>query len=98
METIKSYPRPQDRKELQRFIGMVNYLSRFIPNMSSNFAVLRRLISDKEPWVWTDKEEEEFVRVKSLVADTRSLQYYDVNQRFIIECDASSFGLGTAVF
>ena len=98
VETIKNFPRPQDKKELQRFVGMVNYLSRFIPNLSSNFAVLRRLISDKEPWVWDNKEEEEFARIKSLVADTRSLQYYDVTQPLIIECDASSFGLGTAVF
>lgn len=98
IETIKNYPKPEDRKQLQRFIGMVNYLSRFIPNLSSNFAVLRRLISDKVPWIWTEKEEEEFNRVKSLVADTRSLQYYDVNQPLIIECDASSYGLGTAVF
>ncbi|XP_062713588.1 uncharacterized protein K02A2.6-like [Aedes albopictus] len=96
--SIKNFPRPTDRKQLQRFIGMVNYLSRFIPNLSANFTVLRRLISEKENWVWSEKEEEEFNRVKCLVADTNTLRYYHVNEPIVIECDASSYGLGAAVF
>ncbi|XP_038106836.1 uncharacterized protein K02A2.6-like [Culex quinquefasciatus] len=95
---IKNFPQPTDRKQLQRFIGMVNYLSRFIPNLSANFTVLRRLISEKEPWIWSEREEEEFKRVKQLVADTRTLQYYNVNEPIVVECDASSFGLGAAIF
>ncbi|XP_058828067.1 uncharacterized protein K02A2.6-like [Topomyia yanbarensis] len=74
---IKKFPRPADRKQLQRFIGMVNYLSRFIPNLSANFTILRRLISEKEAWIWSEKEDEEFDRVKRLVADTGTLQYYN---------------------
>ncbi|XP_062714329.1 uncharacterized protein K02A2.6-like [Aedes albopictus] len=96
--SIKNFPRPSDRKQLQRFIGMVNYLSRFIPNLSANFTVLRRLISEKENWVWSEKEEEEFDRVKRLVADANTLRYYNVNEPIVIECDASSYGLGAAVF
>ncbi|XP_062713487.1 uncharacterized protein K02A2.6-like [Aedes albopictus] len=97
--SIKNFPRPTDRKQLQRFIGMVNYLSRFIPNLSANFTVLRRLISEKENWVWSEKEEEEFNCVKCLVADTNTLRYYNVNEPIVIECDASSYSfLGAAVF
>lgn len=98
MESIKNYPVPTNRKELHRFIGMVNYLGRFIPNLSENFSVLRKLISEKEPWIWSSNQQEEFDRVKCLVSDVKTLRYYDPNEPLVIECDASCFGLGVAVF
>ncbi|XP_038116994.1 uncharacterized protein K02A2.6-like [Culex quinquefasciatus] len=98
ISTIRNYPTPTDRKAVHRFIGMVNYLSRFIPNLSANLTSLRKLIVESQPWQWTKVEAEEFERVKSLVSDTDTLRYYDVNQPITVECDASCFGLGVAVY
>ncbi|XP_038120427.1 uncharacterized protein K02A2.6 [Culex quinquefasciatus] len=98
ISTIRNYPTPTDRKAVHRFIGMVNYLSRFIPNLSANLTSLRKLIVESQPWQWTKIEAEEFERVKSLVSDTDTLRYYDVNQPITVECDASCFGLGVAVY
>ncbi|XP_062713235.1 uncharacterized protein K02A2.6-like [Aedes albopictus] len=96
--TIKNYPVPTNRKEIHRFIGMVNYLSRFIPNLSSNLTNLRKLISESVPWNWTTAEDKEFKAVKQLVADVRTLRYYNPKQPLTIECDASCFGLGAVVY
>lgn len=96
--TIKNYPVPSNRAELHRFIGMTTYLSRFIPNLSSNCTNLRKLISEKEPWEWNTIQETEFQNLKSLVSDVKTLRYYDRRLPLVIECDASSFGLGVAVF
>ncbi|XP_055604284.1 uncharacterized protein LOC129752535 [Uranotaenia lowii] len=98
ISTIKQYPAPTNAKEVHRFIGMVNYLSRFIPNLSANMSNLRKLIVESTPWKWTAVENEEFNRIKSLVADTKTLKYYDMHLPLSIECDASSTGLGVAVF
>lgn len=43
-------------------------------------------------------EENEFNQVKAMVSDVGTLRYYDVNLPITIECDASSIGLGVAVF
>lgn len=83
VESIKNYPVPTNRKELNRFIGMVNYLGRFIPNLSENFSVLRKLISEKEPWIWPSNQQEEFDRVKCLVSDVKTLRYYDPNEPLV---------------
>lgn len=98
ISAIRNFPTPSNRKGVQRFIGMVNYLSRYIPSLSANLTHLRKLIKESQPWQWTRLEAAEFEHVKSLVADTRTLQYYDVKKPIIIECDASSFGLGVAVY
>ena len=66
---------------------MVNYLSRFIPNLSTNLTNLRKLIIKDQPWRWTEVEQKEVDYVKSLVTDISTLKYYDVNQPLVIECD-----------
>ncbi|XP_055598551.1 uncharacterized protein K02A2.6-like [Uranotaenia lowii] len=95
---IQKFPHPMNRKEVHRFVGMVTYLGRFIQNLTINLVNLRRLISESVPWRWSAVEEKEFQQVKALVADLKSLRYYDVNEPLVIECDASSIGLGVAVF
>ncbi|XP_062556988.1 uncharacterized protein LOC134221827 [Armigeres subalbatus] len=95
---IKNYATPCNRKEVHRFVGMVNYLSRYIPNLSINLTNLRKLISETVTWQWTAAEENEFQTVKSLVSDIGTLKYYDVTKPLVMECDASCFGLGVAIF
>ena len=40
VEAIKNMPQPQDIKQLQAYLGMVNYYSRFLPNLSTVLAPL----------------------------------------------------------
>lgn len=96
--TIQNFPTPLNRKEVHRFIGMVTYLSKFIRNLSINLTNLRKLISETVPWRWTNIENEEFKRVKELVANVKTLQYYNPKEPLTMECDASCFGLGVAVY
>ncbi|XP_055604633.1 uncharacterized protein K02A2.6-like [Uranotaenia lowii] len=98
ISTIRNFPTPTNHKEVHRFIGMVNYLSRYIRNLSVNLTHLRKLILQDQQWNWTSVENEEFLRIKSMVSDIKTLCYYDVNLPLIIECDASCFGLGVALF
>lgn len=44
VKAIMEIPYPSDRKSLERFLGMVNYLSKFIPNYSESVNVLRSLL------------------------------------------------------
>lgn len=41
VRAITQLPLPQSKEELQRFLGMVNYFSQFIPNQSEITAPLR---------------------------------------------------------
>lgn len=44
VEDILQVPTPQNRKDLQVFLGMVNFVARFVPNMSALSAPLRELL------------------------------------------------------
>lgn len=41
VKVIKNYPEPKCLKELQSFIGILNYLHKFIPNLAELTAPLR---------------------------------------------------------
>ena len=44
---------PKNIKELKRFLGMINYLGKFIPNLSERYKILRDLEKKNTAWVWT---------------------------------------------
>jgi hypothetical protein len=51
---IQSYPRPTNLRALRRFIGMVGFYARFIPDYSRRAAVLQGLKKKGVPFVWRD--------------------------------------------
>lgn len=47
VSAIENMPRPQCKKDVQRFNGMINYMGKFIPNLSEKMAPLRQLTEKK---------------------------------------------------
>ena len=52
VSAIKEMPDPQNKGELQSFLGMVTYLSPFIPQLSSHTATLRGLLKTDIEYSW----------------------------------------------
>lgn len=52
-EAIRSAPRPTNVNELQSFLGLVSYLSKFIPNASSLLYPLNQLLHKEKKWSWS---------------------------------------------
>lgn len=98
IEAIKNFPKPKDKKALQRFLGMVTYLGRYIDNLSQQTAKLRQRTLTKSLWNWDKEEQNEFDRLKKIITDLTNLQYFDVNKEIVMECDASSEGLGVVLY
>ena len=59
IRNIMDWTRPNSQKELQRFNGMVNYISQFMPQATTITAPLTKLTGDTE-WLWTDLQEAAF--------------------------------------
>ena len=52
--------RPQSQRELMTFIGFIQYLKKFMPNMADISAPLRKLTEKDVEWKWTETEENSF--------------------------------------
>uniref|UniRef100_A0AAQ6A9J5 ribonuclease H n=1 Tax=Amphiprion ocellaris TaxID=80972 RepID=A0AAQ6A9J5_AMPOC len=93
---ITDMPVPTDVTSLQRFLGMVNYLGKYIPNFSDIAASLRKLTHKETAWCCFQQHQEAFDRLKSCMFSPPVLAYYDVREPITLTCDASCYGLGAA--
>jgi len=94
--TIMDWTRPESQKELQRFNGMDNYISQFIPHIASITAPLTEL-SGKAESLGTDLQEAAVEAVKRAADKCKVLRPIDYNKPDMIwlVTDASPTGTGT---
>ena len=92
-------PRPTDVAGGQRLLGMIQYLAKFLPNLSDITKPLReRELTHKEvKWVWDEPQENAFRKLQEAVTSTPVLRYYNLAEEVTIQCDASQTGLGAAL-
>ena len=91
---IDKMPAPTDVQGVQRILGTVNYLAKFVPNMSEITAPLRALIHQDVEFVWDTHHTECFDKIKKLLREAPVLKYFDCRKPTVLQCDSSQSGLG----
>lgn len=67
LDKIHQFPVPKTRKEVQAFLGIVNYLSKFVQNLAKEVLPLRKLIRKGSDFVWRKSHDDAFSKVKELL-------------------------------
>jgi transposase InsO family protein len=98
VRAIVQMAEPTDVPSLRRFLGTVNYLGKFLPNLSDTLTPLTNLLKQDTPWNWSSAQEVAFAKAKQLVTSAPVLAFYDPAEPLVLENDASSYGLGTAMY
>ena len=97
VRAIVEMPEPTDKQGIMRLLGMMNYLSRFIPNMSQLTAPIRVLLKDDTAWHWGPDQVKCFKEIKKVLSQAPLLAYYNPNKSLILQVDASSKGVGATL-
>lgn len=88
---------PTNKKDLRKFMGFIQYLAKFLPNLSQESAPLRQLLSKDVAWHWDGNKQKSFQKLKEMVTNTPVLTYFDPEKPVLLTVDSSSTGLGAAI-
>lgn len=97
LQAVLNWKSPSSRTELKSFLGSVNFLRRFIKNLSKIAYPLTQLTSDKLAFNWTDTEEKAFTELKQSFTKAPVLIHPDFSKPFVLETDASNFANGAVL-
>ncbi|UYV77265.1 K02A2.6-like [Cordylochernes scorpioides] len=97
IDKLITFKRPEDKKSLQRIMGLYNYLGKFIPNLAASTSNIRGILRKNVVWHWGPKQDREFDHIKECVRNTPSLAHFDKSKMLILQCDASKDAMGAAL-
>jgi len=92
---ILQFRTPTTKKELQQFLGFVNYYSKYIRNAAAIAAPLYDATKGKDENIsWGVKQEEAFQELKTRVNEDIAIHLPDYSKEFVLSTDACNTGIG----
>ena len=95
---MKDWPAPDNKKEVQSFLGFVNFYRWFIEGFSHHARPLFDLTKNDVKWNWTTDEQTAFDTLKELIMSTPILTSPDNSHPFRIEADSSDLATGAVLY
>jgi len=93
VDAIIKAPQPTDAQDAKRFLGLIAYYSKFIPDVSTLTYPIRRLQQKNVKFEWSEECKEAFTKLKNEIASDRVLTPFNPKLPITIACDASPYGV-----
>jgi hypothetical protein len=96
-DAIKQLKIPTNSKEVRSFIGAVNYLSDYIPNLQHLLRPLHKISSKRSNFFWSDDCQSGFEKVKALLCEPPVLMMPRREGVFVLYSDTSRYATGSTL-
>ena len=97
IQAVTNMTTPTSVTELQRFLGMCNFLSKFSPRMAEISEPLHQLTCNGIPYIWGPEHTEAFQLLKREISTAPVLRYYNPKKSIVPQTDACTKGLGAVL-
>jgi RNase H-like domain found in reverse transcriptase/Reverse transcriptase (RNA-dependent DNA polymerase)/Integrase zinc binding domain/Retroviral aspartyl protease/Chromo (CHRromatin Organisation MOdifier) domain len=96
VDTIREWPIPRCKTDVQSFLGMVNFYRRFITSCARISRPLTQLTGNT-PFKWDNATQDAFEQLKQVLCTAPVLRTFDPNLPIIVTTDASGFAIGAVL-
>lgn len=93
---VCDFAEPTSKKDLQSFLGLVNFISRFIPHYSTLTAPLQVILKKNAVFRWLAEQKRAFETLKNSIADMKTAMF-DPKAKTMLLTNASLTGLGAVL-
>ena len=97
ISVIENWPKPKDVSDVRSGLGVFGYYRRFVKGYSNLAKPLTKLTEKDVEWDWGPTEDEAWNSLKNGLINAPILAYPDPNEKFILDTDASGFGIGAVL-
>ena len=97
VDAIKQMQPPINKQLLSSFLGMVTYLSQYMPNISSLTSDLRDLLNKDALFQWSEARDVAFQKIKNQISEDVCLRYFNTTKEVVLQVDAPQVGLGAVL-
>ena len=98
VQKLIDFPIPQTKKQVQRLLGIGNFNRRFVPKYAEITKPLTMILSDKDKFVWGDKQQQALDQLIDSLTKAPALGLPDFSKCFYIQSDASEISVGGVLF
>ena len=95
IQVLQDLPVPEYSKQLLSFVGLINYLQPFLPDLASKTTFPREQVTN---WDWNPSTDQDTTPLKSCICNMllgTTLPYYNCTQPLVLQTDANEYGLST---
>ena len=97
-KAIRQLAPPKDKTSLKRFLGMLTYISMFLPDIQNTLTPLYKMTRKTTPFIWTSECQNIFDKIKSLLVNPPVLCLPTGSGPYKIESDASRTHIGGVLY
>ena len=99
LTNVDNWPIPKTYKQIQQFMGLINYFREYIPMISRVAEPITRLsnVANVEE-IWTDEQMKSFIALKQILQSNLVLHYPDLAKEFYVATDASLYGVAAVLY
>ena len=87
---VLEWPEPQNKREVQSFVGFVNFYQQFIKDFSHHACALFDLTKKDVRWQWGESEQASFNKLKELITSMPVLVFPNNSLPYRIKADSSN--------
>ena len=97
VEAIEKWPTPSTLTEVRSFLGLAAYYRRFVKDFATIASPLHKLTEKGRQFLWSDDCQTSFEGLQKCLITAPILAYPKTEEAFILDTDASNFGIGAVL-